>query len=208
MDAIIAAVERIRRELNGDVATNFLFYADEGDIHPATRMEFFRNWEGRQDRPTGGREWVQERLLLLSATTSPFKIPTDLAFFLEYYGGMHIRMGKDGFTIFGLGGGEGSIFPSILSGFDGEPRYERGWQEVGDLVIKREPAEGGWRSFDFAMDFAGILHYGGIYTSGINKAGVTAPPIWDAPAESLLCVADSFSAWMDRVASKDWAPFL
>ena len=204
MDELVTAVERIRREYHGYIGTHYLFVADEQTIHHANREEWIRYWDGRHGGTGVGRGWLEAQISLLNASTTPFQIPHDFTFFLEYYGGMDLEMGDDEFSIFGLGWGEGSRFPSILAGFDGEPRYGRGWQEIGDLIIRRGPAGGGWKTIAFAMDLAGILQYGAIFTAGIN----TMTPIWDMPSDQLLCVADSFSAWMNRVASKDWAPFL
>lgn len=203
MDEVVAAVERIRREYEGFVATNFLSYPDDRDVFPANRNEFYRHKEVQEGQPTASREWVQQELSTLDKIVAPFHIPRDFAFFLSYYGGIKIKIDGYEFSIFGIGLVETGGLQSLLQDFGGEPTFKDGWQDVGDMFLRRERAEGGWNTINFRMSLSDAVRYGAIFTSGIN-----APYVWDAAVEDLLCVAESFSAWLDRVAAHDWAPFL
>ena len=203
METIVNAVERIRREYEGSIATNFLTYYDEQYIYPCNWEEFSRYREMHDGQATAPRNWVQRELDALAVETAPFQIPEDFAFFLSYYGGMRLQLDRYDFSIFGIGLVEAGGFESLLQDFGGGSQYQDGWQNIGDLVPSKRDAGIEWNMIDFAMDLSGVVQYGAIFTGGTN-----ASRTWHTPVESLLCVAESFSAWLDRVAAHDWAPFL
>lgn len=192
MEQVIQAVETIRTRYTAVIGDNF------------RASSLAREKGNTAHTALGTWEYVPRSLDELEMEAHPFTIPADIRFFEEHYGGLDLQFLGNNFTIYGCGSGENYDYPSIIQDFGGDSRYRDGWLEVGELHVVNKASTSGMDVVRFNSEVAGKVQAGAIITTGVNN-GVE---IWEQHQQPYLVVAASFTAWLQRIAANEWAPFL
>jgi hypothetical protein len=143
---------------------------------------------------------VQEALTTLHAWVAPHRLPDDYVFFLEFYGGLSIKIPRYHYLfVFGLGPMADEWYDFIMGD---DALCENGFLLVGTLAFKGERLD---QYVHFFLDLSGIIHqYCVIGMESPKPTGASLVPILQNPHAHPGRWAkhgDSFTEWLERLAA-------
>ena len=198
MDSVIRAVDRIRAIPGADVDRNF------GQGRQAVRDQIEMQWTDLKRRgelreiPTDYDAQcdelitvAQEERAKLHNLVAPHHLPDDYVFFLEYYGGLFIGIDDYSLLVDGIGPMTEQWYGFIMG--DNVP-YKDGLLNIGSLSYDDEYVI-------LFLDLAGVVQQNCVIgvKCGEEEEPDFLPVIRNLP-HCWTKLADSFTAWLERIA--------